>query len=341
MHLLHHLVTQLCQHCLPVIRMSTTQRPAGEALPTSDAAHAGPVHLLVDLNVCLCASIDSVCECVPHSAKYRRVEKDLYLHSAQRSAWLLVATTPENALTSDNLVLTDVRTEEPEMSDAVNAENEWEERSCGLWVMRSKYSPNRAQSELSYLTDIDVLFGADAVDPRPRWNLMDQPLQLPKSEPKLPAAGSKVKMPIRAFPRLTIRHLSSPSTDLDGPQLACALRAREDGSFRIVQITDTHMVTGVGASRDALDARGNPLPASEADPRTVQLIGSILDTEKPDLVVFTGDQVHHNIHDTQSALFKVVAPIIERRIPWAAVFGNHDDEGDYAMSRQYNPPSMS
>jgi predicted phosphodiesterase len=59
-----------------------------------------------------------------------------------------------------------------------------------------------------------------------------------------------------------------------------------------------------------------------------------LDVEKPDLVILTGDQLHHDILDSQSALFKVVAPLIERSIPYAVVFGNHDDEGTYTLSRE-------
>ncbi|CZT08645.1 related to DCR2 Dosage-dependent positive regulator of the G1/S phase transition by controlling the timing of START [Rhynchosporium agropyri] len=93
------------------------------------------------------------------------------------------------------------------------------------------------------------------------------------------------------------------------------------------------MVTGVGLCKDAIDIHGNHLPESEADPRTVDFMGKILDVEKPDLVILTGDQLHHDIEDSQSALFKVVAPIIERSIPFAAVFGNHDSEGPHALSR--------
>ena len=93
------------------------------------------------------------------------------------------------------------------------------------------------------------------------------------------------------------------------------------------------MVTGVGVCKDRVDAHGKPLSESEADPLTIDFIGSVLDVEKPNLVVLTGDQLHHDILDSQSALFKVVAPFIERSIPYAAVFGNHDAEGAYALSR--------
>lgn len=95
------------------------------------------------------------------------------------------------------------------------------------------------------------------------------------------------------------------------------------------------MVTGVGVCNDAMDADRQPLPESEADPLTVNFMGGILDVEKPDLVILTGDQLHHDILDSKTALFKVVAPLIERSISFAAVFGNHDDEGSYALSREY------
>jgi hypothetical protein len=75
------------------------------------------------------------------------------------------------------------------------------------------------------------------------------------------------------------------------------------------------MVTSVGVYKDAIDNYGNNLPQSEADPLTVDFIEKILDVEKPDFIVLTRDQVHHDIYDTQSAFFKVVIPMIERSVP--------------------------
>ena len=95
-------------------------------------------------------------------------------------------------------------------------------------------------------------------------------------------------------------------------------------------------MTGVGVCKDAIDAHGKPLPERGADPLAVNFIGGILDVEKPDLMILTGDQLHHDILDSQSTLFKVVAPLIERSIPYTVVFGNHDDEGSYALSREFS-----
>lgn len=93
------------------------------------------------------------------------------------------------------------------------------------------------------------------------------------------------------------------------------LRFRADGSFTIVQLTDLHWHDG-----------------EPEDLRTVELAGAVLDLEKPDLVVLTGDVVEGGgSRDPGEGLRRVVAPIEARGLPWAFAFGNHDDEG--SMSR--------
>jgi 3',5'-cyclic AMP phosphodiesterase CpdA len=89
------------------------------------------------------------------------------------------------------------------------------------------------------------------------------------------------------------------------------LRFRADGTFTIVQLTDVHWTDG-----------------EEPDLRARALIEAVLDAEKPDLVVLTGDIVEGSAaHDPAEACRQAVAPIEARGLPWAAVFGNHDDEG--------------
>ncbi len=88
------------------------------------------------------------------------------------------------------------------------------------------------------------------------------------------------------------------------------LRFSPEGRFRIVQFTDTHFQEGEG------DA------AKEA--ATLAVLGEVLDAEKPDLVVFTGDVVTGK--PAYVGLDVLLAPVIERKTPWAAVLGNHDDE---------------
>lgn len=243
---------------------------------------------------------------------WHRIEKELCLHQFQQTAWLHVAQAKEEDLTTDDLVVTDIKViKVGEPNPNTDSDSSWETRAAGVWVRRSKYTGHSRQA----ITAIDVLFGVDAVEPRPQWSLLQTPLQL-SIRPELPVAKLSVR---RGMAR---------------PNPPAVLRVNGDGKFKVLQISDTHMITGVGVARDAMGPDGQPLPKSEADPLTVQFLGEILDVEKPDLVLLTGDHVHHDILDTQSALFKVVAPLVERSIPHAAVFGNHDDEGIYALSRE-------
>jgi len=89
------------------------------------------------------------------------------------------------------------------------------------------------------------------------------------------------------------------------------LRFRPGAPFKIVQFTDTHF--------------SHPRPR---DARTQALMAHVLDVERPDLVALTGDIVSgYETPDAAAAWRVAVAPIVARGLPWAAVFGNHDDEG--------------
>jgi 3',5'-cyclic AMP phosphodiesterase CpdA len=86
-----------------------------------------------------------------------------------------------------------------------------------------------------------------------------------------------------------------------------------NGKFKIVQFTDIHYIATNPAAKESLE-----------------LIAEVLAAEKPDLVAFTGDIV------TMSPCFEgwdnVLDAVEKFKIPWAAVFGNHDDEHDKTRS---------
>ena len=290
-----------------------SQRKCPPTATSSTPTAVVPHSVVTDLTVCIFSATVSPPICEPDPRIWHRIEKELYLYTAQQSAWLYVALASEEEIATEDLVVMDISVGDPPPNPP-GSPHFWESRPGGIWVLRSKFSGVVGQA----VTEVDVLFGTDAVDPRPQWALMRSSLQL-NAQPTVPVARLSV-LHGRAKPR---------------PDARAALRVREDGKFKIVQISDTHMVTGVGVCKDAIDAHGKYLPESVADPLTVDFMGRILDVEKPDLVVLTGDQLHHDIPDSQSALFKVVAPIIERSVPFAAVFGNHDSEGLHALSREY------
>jgi Predicted phosphohydrolases len=85
------------------------------------------------------------------------------------------------------------------------------------------------------------------------------------------------------------------------------LKFNEDGTFKIVQFTDVHWVDG-----------------SQKDLQTRHVMEIVLDYEKPDIVVFTGDTVYteKNMDFVKDALDTVS----KAGVPWASVFGNHDTQ---------------
>lgn len=86
-----------------------------------------------------------------------------------------------------------------------------------------------------------------------------------------------------------------------------ALKFNANHKFKIVQFTDIHW------------KYGNP-ESDEAGERMAE----VLDAEKPDLVVFTGDVIFAK--PAREGLDKALEATITRGIPFAVTWGNHDDE---------------
>ncbi|KAI7903166.1 Metallo-dependent phosphatase-like protein [Cokeromyces recurvatus] len=71
----------------------------------------------------------------------------------------------------------------------------------------------------------------------------------------------------------------------------------------------------------------------KGDMATLKYIEDILDREKPNLVVFSGDNINGDgVSDARAATFKFAEPVIQRKIPWAVIFGTNDDKND--LSRE-------
>lgn len=68
--------------------------------------------------------------------------------------------------------------------------------------------------------------------------------------------------------------------------------------------------------------------------KMIDLMSDALDNEKPDVVVFTGDNVVVSSESKfRTGAQKIIQPLIERGIPYAYTFGNHDDE--YGVSKEF------
>ena len=119
-----------------------------------------------------------------------------------------------------------------------------------------------------------------------------------------------------ALKRITLTILVAwTSSHVSGQDIT--LRFNEDGKFKIVQFTDLHYKIG---------------QASAA--RTIQLTRRVLDVEKPDLVVYTGDII--TCSPQERGWNEVLAVAAERHIPHAVVLGNHDVEHDWTRGQIMN-----
>lgn len=86
-----------------------------------------------------------------------------------------------------------------------------------------------------------------------------------------------------------------------------ALKFNADKKFKIVQFTDLHV--------------------KWQDPRSdvaFERMNQVLDEEKPDLVIFTGDIIYSA--PAEENMRHVLKTVSDRKIPFSIVFGNHDNE---------------
>ena len=91
-----------------------------------------------------------------------------------------------------------------------------------------------------------------------------------------------------------------------------------DGRFRILRVSDFH----AGKSYDPKLRRG---------------LEALLEKTVPDFVMVGGDQCLDR--ETPAAageyMADIMSPVIERKIPWAAVLGNHDREVGISVEEEY------
>ncbi|RLD36372.1 MAG: phosphohydrolase [Bacteroidetes bacterium] len=89
------------------------------------------------------------------------------------------------------------------------------------------------------------------------------------------------------------------------------LEFNRKGEFKIVQFTDTH-----------IDLESN------SNLSVYETIKKVIEIEKPDFVILTGDNVTQN--NPQEAYQRFSEIFKEANVPWAAVFGNHDSQHNFS-----------
>ncbi|KAJ7180636.1 Metallo-dependent phosphatase-like protein [Mycena filopes] len=182
-----------------------------------------------------------------------------------------------------------------------------------LWYKLGKTSNDMTVEERgNIVTELDLLYGNDIP-----WYGFE------KLEPATMVHKGDVETTW-----LTMRRGVKP------PPRAPPLHFSRDGRFKILQIADLHYSVAAGTCRDT--------PASLScatgsdNTTTTSLIATVLAIEKPDLVVFTGDQLNGQgtSWDPKSVLAKFSRAVADQGIPWTVVFGNHDEETGYTSKTE-------
>ncbi|XP_007051363.2 PREDICTED: probable inactive purple acid phosphatase 29 isoform X1 [Theobroma cacao] len=113
-------------------------------------------------------------------------------------------------------------------------------------------------------------------------------------------------------------------------QLPQKLRFGRNGEFKILQVADMHYADG--KTTPCLDVLPHQFHGC-SDLNTSAFIQRMIQAEKPNFIVFTGDNIFaFDATDSAKSLNAAFAPAIAAGIPWAAVLGNHDQEG--TLSRE-------
>ncbi|KAL0570041.1 Phosphatase dcr2 [Marasmius crinis-equi] len=244
------------------------------------------------------------------NGKWVRVERNLNFETGYLSGYLSIyyrRTRRQDVKLITNITILPENTEpwpvEGWQKASTSLRTGWRAPPLFLWYHATKSAAEMTPEERdSMVTEIDILFGDDT--PWYGFEKLDPPT-LAGEPGKWESTRISIRRGVKIPPRAPPLHFS------------------REGKFKILQVADLHYSVSVGECRDVRFS-----PCSASDNLTSSLLSRILDVERPDLVVFTGDQLNgqDTSWDPKSVLAKFAKSVTDRKIPWAAVFGNHDAE---------------
>lgn len=94
------------------------------------------------------------------------------------------------------------------------------------------------------------------------------------------------------------------------------LKYRDDGSFHIMQLTDIHF-----------EEKGKK--------ENYENLTAMIAARRPDLIILTGDTVKGIEKEPIPLFYEATLPLAECGLPWAFIFGNHENERDLVSKQAY------
>ncbi|GAA5832135.1 hypothetical protein JCM11251_004252 [Rhodosporidiobolus azoricus] len=177
---------------------------------------------------------------------------------------------------------------------------------------------NGSAGALEPITELDVLYGGQEVKALPGFTRMERLITGGEDDPKSVAKPKGKRVGASLAYRKQNKEL--PPTPV--------LRFSDTGNFTVLQVSDLHFSVGPGECRDVDAEHVEACKREGADVYSLKWLETALEATKPDLVVLTGDQLNgqETSWDAHSVVLKWAPLLYERGIPWATIFGNHDEE---------------
>ena len=108
------------------------------------------------------------------------------------------------------------------------------------------------------------------------------------------------------------------------------MKVKKNGTFKILQLTDTHFINSEVENKKDLST-----DYTMRDRWAETAISDLINRADPDLIIVTGDAIFTldillsftETNDNYAAFQKFAKYIDSFNIPWAFLFGNHDEEG--------------
>ena len=104
-----------------------------EPLDPIEMAHSNASSIVTDLTINFCSASSGLAGCALDPLIWQRLEKNLYLHTSQQSAWLHTKRMKEETLPADDLVVVDVKV--GQLCPKSLSNESWERRPGGIWGM--------------------------------------------------------------------------------------------------------------------------------------------------------------------------------------------------------------
>lgn len=114
------------------------------------------------------------------------------------------------------------------------------------------------------------------------------------------------------------------------------LNINHDGDINILQITDMQLIdANQRRSPDRIDGwKLTEWVPEKNDKNIYSHIKYLVEQSHPDLILVTGDIIYGEFDDKGSSFAEFIEFMDSLRIPWAPVFGNHDNESRIGVDKQ-------